>query len=91
MAENRPSTLRQKIDAEIQKITVEGINARRVDLAALQRKNTPLAKIIGEFVSSTTMRDNADDLAGKIELALTARDDNSKLAKALDDLKKQLG
>ncbi|NUP14338.1 MAG: hypothetical protein HOW73_50545 [Polyangiaceae bacterium] len=83
-------SLRDKINAELDKVTLQGINNKRVDLEALKRRDTPLARVIGEFIPGSTYRDNPDDLAQKIELVLTARDDTSALAKALDDLKKTL-
>lgn len=86
----RPRSLREKIESELEKSTISGINVKRIDLESLKQRNAPIARVISEFVSSSTYRDNPDDLAQKIELVLTARDDNSELAKALDELKKEL-
>lgn len=83
-------SLRDKINNELRDHITEGINVARVDLEALKQRNTPLARVISEFVASSTYRDNPDDLAQKVELVMTARDDQSKLAQALDELKKDL-
>lgn len=63
---------------------------KKIDLNELKRKNPPLGKVMEALSEGSTTRDSPKRIIEDVSLVLTARDNNSKLAKALDELNESL-